>query len=435
MNRSGSGSPDDFPAGDTVMAMVPVAARYPFAALAVLLAALAAPAKAEDTDWRQRALALNDVTGEEPIMGQILTLVEDKAGTRKLLAAAVPLAKEKNQPFNYNAAYILARTARLLKDVDASALFYRICAEKALKLKSGEKLVQSYGGLIDLLYENKRYGESEKLCREVLEMDDDEAQPKYLKSAVMRKMIQTLAKQKKTEEALKLVNNLVKARGDDWISLELKAEVLREAGRNEEAAKTYEEVLDLVKKDKALKKAEQADFAEMYRYILSGVYVDLNRIDKAGQYLKDLLAQKPDDPTYNNDLGYIWADHDMNLSEAEKLIRKALAEDRKQRKASADLKPDEDRDNAAYLDSLGWVLFKQKKYKEAKEPLLAAVREKDGRHTEIYDHLGDVHMALGEKAEAVAAWQKALEVAGDSKREQERKVQIEKKLRELKAQK
>src|SRR5262249_38730474 len=125
-----------------------------------------------------------------------------------------------------------------------------------------------------------------------------------------------------------------------------------------------------------------------------------------------------------------WADHDMNLAESEKLIRKAIEEDRRQRrKANPDLKPELDKDNPAYLDSLGWVLFKQKKYKEAKPLFLQAVQEEEGKHVEIDDHLAEVHMALGEKADAVAVWKKALEVADTSKREQQRRTAVEKKLK------
>jgi len=119
----------------------------------------------------------------------------------------------------------------------------------------------------------------------------------------------------------------------------------------------------------------------------------------------------------------------MNLEKAEVLIRKALELDRKQRKEEK-VKPEEDKDNAAYLDSLGWVLFKQKKYKEALEPMLEAVKAKEGQHVEILDHLGEIHMALGEKDKAIAAWKKGVEVAGESKSEQKRKVAVEKKLKE-----
>src|SRR5262249_41690714 len=135
--------------------------------------------------------------------------------------------------------------------------------------------------------------------------------------------------------------------------------------------------------------------------------------------------------TYNNDLGYIWADHDMNLEEAEKLIRKALEEDKKQRRANPELDAEDDHDNAAYLDSMGWVLYKRKQYQEAKKYLLQAVEQKEGQHIEILDHLADTHMALGEKAEAKAVWKKALEIEARDHRERQRKTEVEKKIKEL----
>src|SRR5207244_3264653 len=114
--------------------------------------------------------------------------------------------------------------------------------------------------------------------------------------------------------------------------------------------------------------------------------------------------------TYHNDLGYIWADHDKNLDESEKLIRKAVEMDREERKKLKEeglLDADDDRDNSAYLDSLAWVLYKKKNYAEAKKYLLEAIKSDDGKHAEIYDHLADVHIALGEKKEAVEVWKKA----------------------------
>src|SRR5262249_14196810 len=94
-----------------------------------------------------------------------------------------------------------------------------------------------------------------------------------------------------------------------------------------------------------------------------------------------------------------------------------------------ELKPDQVKDTAAYLDSLGWVLYKQKKHQESKKYLLEAIKDPDGQHVEIFDHLGDVCLALGEKAEAVAAWKKGIAAAGPSKRERQRKAEVEKKVK------
>lgn len=67
------------------------------------------------------------------------------------------------------------------------------------------------------------------------------------------------------------------------------------------------------------------------------------------------------------------------------------------RKEEGELLPDEDKDNPAYLDSLGWVLYKQKKYKEAKPFLVEAVKDADLTDVTLYDHLGDVHWCLAKR--------------------------------------
>jgi tetratricopeptide (TPR) repeat protein len=423
------------------MKSLDLARRRGLAALTVLAVfVLVSPAlRADDdkkTDLKAKALALNDITGEDPIRGQIQALLEDQDGAKKLVATAVPMAKQKDQPFGYNAALILGRVAFQLREVEASQTFFRVCAEQAAKLHSSQKLGQAYLGLlsvVDLMYATRKYEETAKLCQEFLELLDKHGVASRLKDEVLRRMIRALTKQGKPDEAAQMVDNLLKARSSDWRNLELKAWLKRETGHADEAVKIYEDLIEKIRKDKSLEKEEKEDLLPEIHYILSGVYVDLDQIDKAAEHLKTLLSAHPDDPTYNNDLGYIWADHDMNLDEAEKMIRKALDEDRKQRlKANPDLKAEDVKDNAAYLDSLGWVLFKRKKFEEAKPLLQKAVQDKEGQHIEIFDHLGDVHMALGEKDEAVKAWKKGIEAAGTSPREKERKAQVEKKLKEQK---
>jgi tetratricopeptide (TPR) repeat protein len=414
--------------------------RRGLVALALLLSVgLVVPARAVDDDLRKRALALNLITGADPLKGQVLLLLDDPAGTRKLLAVAVKMAKEKPQPFGPNATRILAETASKLKEVEAAETFYRLYSEQALKRLSGEGVSTAYIGLIDVLYRSKKYAETEELCKEFL--GTEELCKEFLgiegsdsidewKENAFEIMIVAMARGGKIDKAVEILDSLLKKQPNSWATMEMKADVLREAGKLEESLKLYEEVGDRIKKDDRIDKDKREKYLDRVRYALSGVYVELDQVDKAAEQLKVLLSHEPDNATYNNDLGYIWADHDMNLAESEKLIRKALEEDRRRRhKKNPDLKPEQDKDNAAYLDSLGWVLAKQARYKEAKPLLLEAVQQEEGKHIEIYDHLADVHLALGEKAEAVAAWKKGIEVAGANKREQQRKAAIEKKLK------
>ena len=383
----------------------------------------------EQSELRQKALSLNDITGDDPIEAQVKELVADQDGTKKLLVVAVKMAKEKDQPFNFTGAFILASAARQLKDLQAGEVLYRVCASEALKLRSADKMAEAYLGLNELLMANKKYDEAINVCKEVLELKDEGDRFRVLKVQVLMQMIRGKAKQGKMDEAMKLVDNLVKALPNSWLPLELKGQVEYEAGKYADATKTWEDLIEKVKEDKRLKDETKEEFIADIQYRLSGVYIDLNQVDKAAAHLKALLEKEPDNPTYNNDLGYIWADHDMNLDQAEKMIRKALDEDRKRRKKE-NLNAEDDKDNAAYLDSLGWVLYKKKKYQEAKVPLLQAVKDKEGKHVEIYDHLGDVHMALGEKTEAVAAWKEALKLDTEEKREKDIKTKVEKKLQE-----
>ncbi|HEY7423304.1 MAG TPA: tetratricopeptide repeat protein [Gemmataceae bacterium] len=423
-------------------------AMVALAGLACLATAGRLQAEEREANARDKALELNAITGMDPLRGEVKALLEDKAAARRLVSEAARMAKEKPQPFAYNATLILATTAVGLKDYAAAETFYRLHRDQAKQLGSVQGIITAYKALIAILLEVKKYAEAEKICEEALknqllggmllrlerETDrESEAERKPIMSFVTQVrqwQIQSIAYQGDSDRAIEVIDRLFKDSANNWLSLDLKAQVYIIVGKNEQAVKTYEDELERLQNDKKLDKEDKEILIEDTRYSLSGVYIEAKQIDKAAEQLKTLLAKDPDKPKYNNDLGYIWADHDMNLAESEKLIRKAIEQERKQRrKANPNLKPEEEKDNAAYLDSLGWVLYKQKKYPEAKRYLRQAVEQEDGKHIEIYDHLADVLLALEQKAEAVAIWKKAVEATGDSKREQKRKEEVLKKIK------
>jgi len=159
--------------------------------------------------------------------------------------------------------------------------------------------------------------------------------------------------------------------------------------------------------------------------------VDLNQIDKSIEILEELSKAHPDNSTYLNDLGFVLADHDRRLDDAEKMVEKALDIDRGERKklaAEGSLEPDDNEDNPAYVDSLAWVFFKKKNYPKALELMQEVVKSEDAQHPEIYDHLGDVYKALGRTDEAEKAWRKALTLDDVSPRDAARKDAIRKKV-------
>lgn len=406
-------------------------------------------------DLKKELADLNRITGNEPMRGALKSLIDDKKRAKAMLDYARPAAQKKE--LSYNAGIVLALVAADSKDMKTAELYFRVCMDKAAKLQSVEKLRQSYGTLIDLYFEYKQYSDCARICKELLELNTDDekirevrrtfvdragrvqiGEPEEgfktalrLRPDVYETYIKAVAKQGKFEQALKLVDNLLKGK-DDWIDLSLKGWVMREAGKLEAAAGIYEDVVKRIGADDRLPDKQKDEFIEQYRYDLSGVYIDLKKVERATEHLEYLIKKRPEYPGFYNDLGYIWADHDMKLEEAEKLIRKALDLDRELRKKSPKFDPKTDQDKGAYLDSLGWVLFKMKKNEEAKTQLIKALEDKAAQHIEIYDHLGDVHMVLGERELAIKAWQKGLEVVTESRRDQERKVEVERKLAKAK---
>jgi len=393
----------------------------------------AASAQEGDDSLREKAKALNSVTGDTAILAKIRELVKDKDGLKKLLAEATSVvkAKEKDQPLNYNACYILARAAHVNKNYDASEFFYRQCIEHAFKLKSTQKQAQVFDGLIDLFERRKRYDEAFYTCQKFVDLKDGDDKVESLKPFVIERMIQILCKQKKFDKAMEMVDKMVEADEGGWYFLHRKAEVLRESGKYEESEALFKEVMEKIDESDRLEDKEKKRFTDHCKYILTSVYVDLNQVDKSVEILEELMTSHPENPSFPNDLGYILADNDRRLDDAKKFVDKALELDRAQReklRKEEALDNDEDKDNSAYLDSLAWVLHKQKKHAEALDIMKKVMEYEDSQHPEIYDHVGDIHMSLGNKAEALKAWKKAITLENASLRDDARKEAIKKKI-------
>jgi tetratricopeptide (TPR) repeat protein len=122
-------------------------------------------------------------------------------------------------------------------------------------------------------------------------------------------------------------------------------------------------------------------------------------LDRAGlasdaeKAFRDVIARDPLDAGALNYLGYMLAERGTGLDEAVSLIQRALK-----------VEPD----NPSYLDSLGWAYVQQGKLDLADPPLTTAAG-KLPKNSVIQDHLGDLRLKQNRRADAIAAWQKALD--------------------------
>jgi Tfp pilus assembly protein PilF len=93
-----------------------------------------------------------------------------------------------------------------------------------------------------------------------------------------------------------------------------------------------------------------------------------------------------------NYYGYMLGDLGIRLDEAQGMVERALKEEPY---------------NGGYLDSLGWIYFKENKAADAEATLRKALA-REAHDPTIHGHLGDVYAKLGRPDLAAAEWEKSL---------------------------
>ncbi|MCK5418990.1 MAG: tetratricopeptide repeat protein, partial [Desulfobacterales bacterium] len=207
--------------------------------------------------------------------------------------------------------------------------------------------------------------------------------------------------------------------------------ILSESKKNDEAIKLLS--------DAVINEPENAEF----KYYLGTIYEEEEQFEKAELVIQQAIKLEPDNPRYYfrlgvvydksnkkeasidamrkvisldpkhsnalNYLGYTYADLGKNLDEAERLILEALK-----------YKP-----NDGYItDSLGWVYYKKGEFEKALEYLQKAIGIVPDDPI-MLEHLGDAHLKLNDKTNALKFYKKSL------KHKEKDKEELEKKIREL----
>lgn len=124
-----------------------------------------------------------------------------------------------------------------------------------------------------------------------------------------------------------------------------------------------------------------------------GVMYDLQgKTDEAINQMKTVIDLDSNHADALNYLGYTYADKDINLDEAEKLINRALV-----------LKPN----NGYIIDSLGWVYFRKGLLEKAASSLEKAVALIPNDPV-VLEHLGDIYTKMNEPDKALEYYERAL---------------------------
>ena len=195
-----------------------------------------------------------------------------------------------------------------------------------------------------------------------------------------------LARSGEVSRAREIIQQLRTQIGKESIQLDLmEGEILS-------GIKHYQAAIDVF--TRALE--EHPDNPELL-YARALVAVDIDRIDILERDLKSILERDPDHTEALNALGYTLADRTDRYQEAVGYIERALR-----------LKPN----NAAVLDSMGWVQYRLGNNRDALRYLWRAMELMPD--SEIAAHLGEVLWQQGERKLARKVWDEALRKEPDS---------------------
>ena len=179
------------------------------------------------------------------------------------------------------------------------------------------------------------------------------------------------------------------------------ADFLKNNDQFKNSIKIYSEILKKIKKEHPL-----------YPKVMDGRGVAHERTGNWLKAEKDLLASleaSPDQAYVINYLAYSWIEQGVKIEQSLKMLEKAN-----------NLKS-----NDPYIiDSLGWALFKLKKYKDAKNYLQMAIKLMPADPV-VNDHYGDVLWKNGKKIQARYYWKNVLNLEDTKK---ELKIKVENKL-------
>lgn len=160
--------------------------------------------------------------------------------------------------------------------------------------------------------------------------------------------------------------------------------------------KNYKEVIEIAE-EALVYSITKRDKAQFQGYI-GDAYHNMGEHEKSDEQYEKVLITDPNNALIMNNYAYYLSVRGENLERAAELSLKSLA-----------LFPG----NPSYMDTYGWILYKQGKYTEAEQWIKKSL-QMSPNSTEVLEHYGDVLFKLGNVNDAVIYWQKAKDNGSDS---------------------
>ena len=140
------------------------------------------------------------------------------------------------------------------------------------------------------------------------------------------------------------------------------------------------------------------DLASDFYEVMGELLYKKGKVREAFAAYDSCLVWKADRINCLNNYAYYLSELDEQLEKAEQMSFKTI-------KAEPE--------NATYLDTYAWILFKQGRYAEAKIYIDQTLKYDPDASAVLLEHAGDIYAKCGEMAQAVSYWEQSLAKASD----------------------
>ena len=311
------------------------------------------------------------------------------------------------------------------KNFDEAYKFFDIAFKNSLKINSEAPDIGAFDGKMRALLDGKKYDQLlaeatkyldgslapiayERMAEAKAHTGEKDSAVQYFRRALEKagtnenlivEILRLMNYVVGVDETVKWCNEKLQSQPD---SLPVNLALFNLYNMNQQYNKSLEyiDVCIRVATDEHIKLTCQMNKAAILQEIFNKT-ADKTYIEKAIKEYESILQKQPTNTTVLNNLAYVLADNNLDIGKALEYAKKAY-----------DAVPN----NTDVLDTYGYVLLKNDKIKEADEFMQRALQQfeqnKMNAPTAVYEHIALVKEKLGQDAEALEAYKRAMEFAG-----------------------
>jgi tetratricopeptide (TPR) repeat protein len=151
----------------------------------------------------------------------------------------------------------------------------------------------------------------------------------------------------------------------------------------------------------SLDRFSSPEYGSQSKMLVAEAYYRMGDHERSDSLFEQLIREEPDNYMVLNNYSFYLAERGEKLKEAREWSRTAILNNP---------------DNATFLDTYAWVLYRLEEFDEAERYILEALNKGGENDPEINEHAGDIQAALSSYEVARSYYNKAILLGGDRER-------------------